>query len=54
MSGIRSKGGGVKSIMDQPLTIYGTLHVGEIIKSKQMSSIYQMDGEKMDEPLYFR
>jgi hypothetical protein len=47
---VRMNGDGVKSIMDQPLTVYGTLHVGEIVKDGQMSSIYQLDGEKMDEP----
>ena len=51
---VRMKGDGVKSIMDQPLTVYGTLHVGEIVKDGRISSIYQMDGEKMDEPMYFQ
>jgi hypothetical protein len=49
---VRMKGEGVNSIMDQPIRVYGTLHVGEIIKNGQMSSIYQMDGEKMDEPTF--
>jgi hypothetical protein len=51
---VRMKGGGVKSIMDVPLTVYGTLHVGEFIKNGQMSCIYQLDGEKIDESAYFR
>ncbi len=51
---VRMKGDGVKSIMDQPLTVYGTLHVGEIVKNGQMSSIYQLDGEKMDEPTFLQ
>ena len=51
---VRMKGDGVKSIMDVPLTVYGTFHVGEAVKNGQMSSIYQLDGEKMDEPAYFR
>ncbi len=51
---VRMKGDGVKSIMDQPLTVYGTLHVGEILKNGQLSCIYQLDGEKMDEPVNYR
>ena len=47
---VQCNGKGVKSIMDVPVTIYGTLHVGEIIKNGQMSSIYQLDGE---EKFYF-
>ena len=50
---VRMKGDGVKSIMDVPLTVYGTLHVGEIDKNGRISSIYQLDGEKMDEPMKF-
>jgi len=50
---VRMKGDGVKSIMDVPLTVYGTLHVGEIDKNGRISSIYQLDGEKMDEPTKF-
>ena len=48
------KGNGVKSIMDVPLTVYGTLHVGEFVKNGQMSSIYQMDGEKIETPIDFQ
>jgi hypothetical protein len=51
---VRMKGDGVPSIMDVPLTVYGTLHVGEIIKNGQLSCIYKLDGEKMDEPVNFR
>jgi len=51
---VRMKGEGVKSIMDVPLTVYGTLHVGEVVKNGQLSSIYPLDGEKMDEPTYFQ
>ena len=50
---VRMQGDGVKSIMDVPLTVYGTLHVGEIDKNGRISSIYQLDGEKMDEPMKF-
>jgi hypothetical protein len=45
-------GEGVKCIMDQPLKVYGTLHVGEIMENGRISGLYEMDGEKMDEPTY--
>jgi hypothetical protein len=42
---------GVKSIMDQPVTIYGRLHINESHDdSGALTSIYTLDGEKMDEP----
>jgi hypothetical protein len=42
---------GVKSIMDQPVTIYGRLHVSESHDDTgALTSIYTLDGEKMDEP----
>ncbi len=42
---------GVKPIMDQPVTLFGTLHVGEIRENGYLVGIYQMDGEKMAGPL---
>jgi hypothetical protein len=47
---VRMKGNGVKSIMDQPLTVYGTLHVGEIIQHGRLNGIYQLDATKLDGP----
>jgi hypothetical protein len=42
---------GVKSIMDQPVTIYGRLHVSESHDNTgALTSIYTLDGDKMDEP----
>ena len=42
---------GVKSIMDQPVTIYGKLHVSESHDDTgALTSIYTLDGERMDEP----
>ena len=41
---------GVKSIMDQPVTLYGKLHVGEMLENGYLVGIYEMEGEKMDEP----
>jgi hypothetical protein len=41
-------GNGVKPIMDQPITISGKLHVGEVYKYDRLVGIYQMEGERMD------
>ena len=41
---------GVKPIMDQTVTLYGKLHVGEIRENGYLVGIYQMDGEKMAGP----
>lgn len=47
---VKMKKGGVKSVMDQPVTLYGKLKVGEILENGYLVGIYEMDGEKMDEP----
>ena len=47
---VKMKKGGVKSVMDQAVTLYGKLHVGEMLENGYLIGIYQMDGEKMDEP----
>jgi hypothetical protein len=41
---------GVQSIMDQPVTLYGRLHVGAIRENGQISGIYRMDATRMDGP----
>jgi hypothetical protein len=41
---------GVKPIMDQPVTLYGTLRVGEMRENGYLVGIYAMDGEKMAAP----
>jgi hypothetical protein len=38
---------GVKPIMDQPVMLYGKLHVGEMRENGYLIGIYQLDGEKM-------
>jgi hypothetical protein len=38
---------GVKPVMDQIVTLYGTFHVGEQRENGYLISIYRMDGEKM-------
>lgn len=40
---------GVKPLMDQPVTVIGKLHVGEIRENGYLSGIYQMDAEKLIE-----
>lgn len=47
---VRMSGKGVKPIMDQPVTLYGTLKVGEIRENGYLVGIYEMVGEKMDVP----
>ncbi len=39
---------GVKPVMDQPVTLFGKLHVGEMREGKYLVGIYQLDGEKME------
>ena len=41
---------GVKPMMDQPVTLYGTLHVGEMRENGYLVGIYSMDAEKMIGP----
>jgi hypothetical protein len=47
---VKMSGKGVKAIMDQPVTIYGKLHVGEMRENGYLVGIYQLDGEKMETP----
>lgn len=41
---------GVKPIMDQPVTLFGRLHIGETRENGYLIGIYRMDGEKMEAP----
>jgi hypothetical protein len=45
---VKTTGAAVKSIMDTPVTIYGTIHVGARRDNGYLVGIYQMDGEKLD------
>jgi hypothetical protein len=38
---------GVKPLMDQPITLLGTLHVGEMRENGYLTGIYRMDGDRM-------
>ncbi|MSU26741.1 MAG: DUF3299 domain-containing protein [Pedosphaera sp.] len=48
---VKMTGKGVKPLMDQAVTLYGKLHVGEIRENGYLVGIYQMDGEKLAGPL---
>ena len=48
---VKTIGSGVKPIMDEPVTIFGKLHVGEIRENGYLVGIYRMDGEKLAGPL---
>jgi hypothetical protein len=41
---------GVKPLMDQAVTLYGKLYVGEMRENGYLTGIYRMDGEKMAAP----
>ena len=40
---------GVKPVMDEPIVIYGRLHVGEIRENGYLVGLYRMDGDGMDD-----
>ena len=50
---VKMTGKGVKPIMDQAVTVYGRLRVGEIRENGYLVGIYEMDGEKLMGPLEF-
>ena len=45
------KGKGVKPIMDVPITIFGTLKVGEVLENGYLVGIYEMDGDRLGGPI---
>lgn len=47
---VKMTGKGVKPIMDQAVTLYGTLKVGAIRENGYLVGIYQLDGEKLQNP----
>jgi hypothetical protein len=44
---------GVKALMDQPVTVLGKLHVGEMRENGYLVGIYRMDGEGLVDALDF-
>jgi hypothetical protein len=47
---VKMTGKGVKPLMDQPVTLFGTLHIGEMRENGYLVGIYRMDGERMQAP----
>jgi hypothetical protein len=47
---VKMMGAGVKPIMDQPVTLLGTLRVGEMRENGYLVGIYRMEGERMKAP----
>lgn len=48
---VKMAGRGVKPIQDQPVTIYGTMQVGEIYENGYLVTLYALQGERMETPL---
>jgi hypothetical protein len=48
---VKMVGNGVKPVMDQAVTLFGTLKVGEMYENGYLVGIYSMDGERMTSPL---
>lgn len=44
---VRLKGKGTVTMMDVPLSFYGTLHVGAVVEDKMFAGLYQIDGDKV-------
>lgn len=47
---VKMVGGGTKAVMDQAVTLYGRLRVGEFMENGYLLGIYQLDGEKAAGP----
>ena len=47
---VKMKSKGVKALMDQPVTLFGQLHVGEARENGYLVGIYRLDGERMEAP----
>jgi hypothetical protein len=45
------EGKGVKPIMDVPITIFGTLKVGEVLENGYLVGIYELDGHRLGGPI---
>ncbi len=44
---VKMSGKGVKAVMDQPIAVVGTLHVGPVLENGFLTGIYDLDGEKL-------
>jgi hypothetical protein len=47
---VKMVGGGAKPVMDQAVTLFGTMRVGEFTENGYLLGIYQLEGEDMDGP----
>jgi hypothetical protein len=47
---VKMKNKGVRPTMDLPVTLMGTLRVGEMRENGYLVGIYSMDGDEMDAP----
>ena len=47
---VKMEGKGVKPVMDQAVTLFGKLKVGEIRENGYLVGIYEMDGDRMNGP----
>jgi hypothetical protein len=47
---VRMAGKGVKAVIDRPVNVSGTLHVGEIREGGGLVALYRMDADKFDAP----
>jgi uncharacterized protein len=50
---VRVKGKGLTPLMDEVITIYGTLQVGEYSENTQMLGLYRLQGDGMSVPRQF-
>jgi hypothetical protein len=48
---VRMAGGGVRPLMDQPVTVFGTLRVGATFENGMLVGLYRMEGEDLAGPL---
>jgi hypothetical protein len=44
---VKMSGKGVRPIMDEPVKLQGTLHVGEMRENGYLVGIYRLDGDRM-------
>ena len=47
---VQMSGRGVKPILDQPVTVCGTLHVGDVRQNGDLVGIYRLEADEMKEP----
>jgi hypothetical protein len=47
---VRVAGKGVKVIMDEPVTVCGTFHVGDVRQNGELVGIYRLDADKLKGP----